>query len=320
MTKEKENWLTKTWVVGLLALFCCALWGSAFPMIKIGYRLFEIPAEDTAAQILFAGCRFTLAGIFAVLAGSAAGRKLLIPRRTSWAMVLKLSIFQTMLQYFLFYIGLANTTGVKASVIEGSNVFISILIASLVFRMEKITWRKLAGCGLGFAGVVIINLGGGGMDLNFRLNGEGFILLSTVAYAISSVLSKRYSQKENPVTLSGYQFICGGIVMILTGLVLGGRLNRAGGQGAAVLIYLAFLSAAAYSVWSILLKYNPVSRVAVFGFSNPVFGVLLSALLLGEADQAKGVKSLIALVLVSAGIFIAQQERGMPKKAAMGKV
>ncbi len=308
MNYEKNNWLTKTWAVGLLALFCCALWGSAFPVIKIGYRLFSIPSDDTAAQILFAGCRFTLAGIFAVLGGSAAGRRLLTPQKTSWGMVWKLSVFQTMLQYFLFYVGLANTTGVKASIIEGSNVFIAILIAALVFRMEKITWRKLAGCVLGFAGVVIINLGGSGMDLNFRLNGEGFILLSTVAYAISSVLSKRYSQKENPVTLSGYQFIVGGMVMILAGLAFGGRLRQISGAGIGVLIYLAFLSAAAYSVWSILLKYNPVSKVAVFGFSNPVFGVLLSALLLNEADQAKGVTSLIALVLVSAGIFLAQRE------------
>lgn len=312
MDYEKNNWLTKTWVVGLLALFCCALWGSAFPMIKIGYRLFSIPSEDTAAQILFAGCRFTLAGIFAVLGGSVAGRRLLIPQKTSWGMVWKLSVFQTMLQYFLFYVGLANTTGVKASIIEGSNVFIAILIAALVFRMEKITWRKLAGCILGFAGVVIINLGGGGMDLNFRFNGEGFILLSTVAYAVSSVLSKRYSQKENPVTLSGYQFIVGGMVMILTGLASGGRLGQISSAGTGVLIYLSFLSAAAYSVWSILLKYNPVSKVAVFGFSNPVFGVLLSALLLNEADQAKGMTSLIALVLVSAGIYISVGETSAP--------
>ena len=96
--------------------------------------------------------------------------------------------------------------------------------------------------------------------------------------------------------------------MILAGLAFGGRLRQISGAGIGVLIYLAFLSAAAYSVWSILLKYNPVSKVAVFGFSNPVFGVLLSALLLNEADQAKGVTSLIALVLVSAGIFLAQRE------------
>ena len=306
--EEQKNWLTKTWVVGLLALFCCALWGSAFPMIKIGYELFDIPAGDTATQILFAGSRFTLAGILSVLAGSLAERKWLMPKHSSWRLVAKLSVFQTVLQYFLFYVGLANTTGVKASVIEGCNVFIAILIAGIVFRMEIVTGKKVLGCLLGFAGVVLVNLGGDQMNLSFRWNGEGFILLFTVAYAMSSVLMKRYSREEDPVTLSGYQFIIGGCVMMGAGFALGGRLTRITGAGVAVWMYLAFLSAAAYSIWSILLKYNPVSRVAVFGFSNPVFGVLLSAVLLREADQAKGVYCIAALVLVSIGIVIAQRD------------
>ena len=60
----------------------------------------------------------------------------------------------------------------------------------------------------------------------------------------------------------------------------------------------------AYSLWGILLKYNPVSRVTVFGFMNPVFGVLLSALLLGETDQASGILGLLSLLLVSVGIYV----------------
>ena len=70
------------------------------------------------------------------------------------------------------------------------------------------------------------------------------------------------------------------------------------------LLYLGLLSAVAYTVWSILLKHNPVSRVTVFGFLNPVFGVLLSALLLGEVAEAFAVKNLAALALVSLGIYI----------------
>ena len=71
-----------------------------------------------------------------------------------------------------------------------------------------------------------------------------------------------------------------------------------------MLLYLAFLSAAAYTVWGILLKYNPVSQVAIYGFSNPVVGVLLSALFLGEGGQAFSLQNLGALALVSAGIYV----------------
>ena len=64
------------------------------------------------------------------------------------------------------------------------------------------------------------------------------------------------------------------------------------------------MSAAAYSVWGILLKYNPASRVAIYGFMNPVIGVLLSAVFLHEGGQAFSLKNLAALILVCAGVVI----------------
>lgn len=301
---EKKNRMQSTVVVWLGALICCALWGSAFPCIKIGYQMFEIPQDAVATQILFAGLRFTLAGILVILIGSVLSGNLLKINRQNALKILKLSLLQTVLQYLFFYIGLANTTGVKASIIEGVNVFIAIFVASLIFRQEKLTMGKLAGCLIGFAGVVLVNLNGNGLDMSFHLNGEGFIFLSTVAYAFSSVYLKRYSKTENPVLLSGWQFISGGLVMTIMGLLMGGKITKVTATGIAMLFYLACISAVAYSLWGILLKYNPVSRVAVFGFMNPVFGVILSAFLLGEREQASGIKSIIALLLVSIGIYI----------------
>lgn len=301
---EKKNRMQSTFVVWLGALICCALWGSAFPCIKIGYQMFEIPQDAVVTQILFAGLRFTLAGILVILIGSVLSGNLLKINRQNALKILKLSLLQTVLQYLFFYIGLANTTGVKASIIEGVNVFIANFVASLIFRQEKLTMGKLAGCLIGFAGVVLVNLNGNGLDMSFHLNGEGFIFLSTVAYAFSSVYLKRYSKTENPVLLSGWQFISGGLVMTIMGLLMGGKITKVTATGIAMLFYLACISAVAYSLWGILLKYNPVSRVAVFGFMNPVFGVILSAFLLGEREQASGIKSIIALILVSIGIYI----------------
>lgn len=308
--KEKTQFMQKTVVVWLGAMLCCVLWGSAFPCIKIGYELFQIPSEDVAAQILFAGYRFTLAGIFTILLGSLIQRKLLLPKKDCLGKITKLSLLQTVAQYLLFYIGLAHTSGVKASIIEGVNVFIAILVASLLFHQEKLTGRKIAGCIVGFGGVVLINLTGSGFDMNMQFTGEGFIFLSTVAYAFSSVLLKRYSAKEDPVLLSGYQFLAGGIFMSLCGLIMGGNVTGFSKESSMMLVYLALVSAVAYSLWGILLRYNPISKVAVFGFMNPVFGVILSAILLKEADQAAGVKSVVALVLVCIGIYIVNRGNG----------
>lgn len=297
-----DKWLQKTSVVWLGAMLCCLLWGSAFPCIKIGYGLWNIESADTVAQILFAGMRFVLAGILAVIFGSLLEGRFIKPEKGCAGKIAWLAMLQTVMQYLFFYTGLAHTSGVKASIIEAVNVFVAIIVSGFIFHQENVTAKKMLGCLVGFAGVVLINMNG--MNFHMSLSGEGAIFLSTVAYAFSSVFLKRYSIKHNPVMLSGYQFIVGGIILSAAGFAMGGRLSTVSIEGVLMLIYLALVSAVAYSLWGMLLKYNPISRVAVFGFMNPVFGVILSAWLLREGAQALGPISLVSLVLVCAGIYI----------------
>ncbi|MBO7395598.1 MAG: DMT family transporter [Ruminococcus sp.] len=299
---DKSKFFTRRAVVVSFTLICCLLWGSAFPCIKIGCRLFDIDSGSPSSQILFAGMRFLLAGIMAAAVGSIAARHPLMPSREDIPRVCLLSLFQTILQYTFFYIGLSHTTGMKGSVITASNVFMSILVSALIFRTEKLTARKLVGCTVGFAGVILINLTGSS-DLSFSFAGEGMVFLSALSYAFSASITKRFSRLADPIMLSSWQFILGGAFMIAAGLLSGGKVGAAGASGAAMLIYLAFISAAAFSLWSLLLKYNPVSSVSVFGFMNPVFGVILSALLLSERPPAGALRTAAALLLVAVGII-----------------
>lgn len=303
-TAAKKDFLQKTWVVCLLALICTFLWGSASPCIKLGYALFQIPSSETWTQILFAGTRFVVAGILTILIGSILNRKILLPTKSSAFNIVKLSLFQTILQYIFFYIGLAHNSGVKASIINGSNTFFVILVSGLIFRQEKLNIKKLAGCIIGFAGVIVVSMNGQKIDMNLSLMGDGSLFLCALSYAFSSCLMKNYSKKDNPVMLSGYQFIFGGIVMIILGYAMGGRITHVSPQAILMLFYLACISAVAYSLWGILLKHNPVSKVAIFGFTNPVFGVLLSAWWLNEGSKELGINAVIALILVCIGICI----------------
>ena len=299
--KDKTIFMQKFAVVVLLATICDLLWGSAFPCIKLGYKFFSISSDDTASQIFFAGLRFTLAGLLVIIFMSFVKRRFLVPRSIkTLGRISLLSCFQTILQYILFYIGLAHTNGVKGSIIEASNVFIAIFVASLIFKQEKLTTKKLIGSLIGFIGVVIINLKGLTFDLNI---GDMCVFMSTFAYAVSSVLLKRYSTEEDTVMMSGYQFLFGGIIMTLIGLLMGGKLTVFTSQGIVLLVYLAFISAMAYSLWAILLTYNPISKVAVMGFLNPVFGVILSAIILNEGDIIN-LRSIVALILVCVGICV----------------
>lgn len=217
-----KNKLTSTYTICFGAMLSCLLWGSAAPCIKIGYSLFEI--SGTASQLLFAGIRFIIAGILTILFGSILSRKILIPQKSSIPDVFKLAMVQTVLQYIFYYIGLANTSGVNASIINASNVFVSLLFSCLLFKFEKLTTRKIFGSVIGFLGVILINISGAAINGNFSFAGEGAIFMSCLSYGLSSCLIKRYSQRENPVTLSGYQFFTGGIVLTIIGFLCGGRI------------------------------------------------------------------------------------------------
>ena len=305
---KKQNIFTNPVVVTLAALLCCALWGSATPFIKTGYELL-MPEKNVSSTILFAGIRFTLAGILTVLIYSIARRKLLYPKLSNMPRVLTVGAFQTVIQYIFFYVGLQLTTGVKGTIASGTSAFFSVLVASLIFRQEKLSAKKIIACVLGFGGIIIINISG----LEFTMNwGDLFVIFSAISLAFSSVLIKKFSKHEDPVVISGYQFIIGGAFLVVLGLILGGELTFDSTRGVLVLLYLSMLSAIAYALWGILLKHNPVSKVSVFSFTTPIFGTLLSMLMLDEASGVDPINLIITLVLVSAGILLLNYKKQAP--------
>lgn len=302
---------TRPRAVFLLASLCCLLWGSAYPAIKTGYALLGIARNDVAAQLVFAGYRFVGAGalllVFAALSGKALGgfsRKQVLQLGV-------LGVFQTTLQYVFFYVGLAHTTGVKASILNAVGAFFSVVLAHFIYRNDRLSWRKTAGCVLGFAGVVVVNLGGT-VGLEFQFLGEGFIILAALVLSSASIYGKRVSQGMDSVVMTGYQLAIGGAVLWLLGWGQGGHLASFDMATSLLLVYLAGLSAVAFSLWGVLLKFNKVSRVTVFNFLIPIFGAGLSALFLGESLWAW--KNLLALALVSLGIWWVTQEPAAPAR------
>ncbi|MCQ2517056.1 MAG: DMT family transporter [Saccharofermentans sp.] len=310
-TNDKQ-FLNRLPVVYIGALICCFLWGSAFPFNKIGYIKFDIASNDIGTLLLFAGIRFFIAGILAILMGSILQKKFLRPSARAVPKVMLLSSFQTIGQYFFFYIGLAKTTGARASIVEGLNVFVAIIIASLIFKKERFTLNKILGSIIGFVGIIIMNSTGSGLINSSYFMGDFFIFLSTICYAFSSVVLKKFAPSENTTMLSGYQFLFGGAFLSIVGLLLGGKLVTVTSSGIAILVYLSFVSAAAYTLWSMLLSVNPVSRLTSIGFMNPVFGFILSLFLLNEGSTV-GINAVIALAVICLGIYIVNHESSKAK-------
>ena len=110
---EKQNILTRTWVVAALACVCCILWGSAIPVIKTGYQILAVDSADTASQIVFAGIRFALAGILVLLFASIREKELSFRTERYSSMLSQFALLRPSSSTFSFYIGVAHTSGVK---------------------------------------------------------------------------------------------------------------------------------------------------------------------------------------------------------------
>ncbi len=280
------------------ALFCCALWGISTPIVKMGYAY--INPNHVPSLLLWVGLQFAVAGFLTVGIYSIIRRKLVLPKKKSIKSVAVVSFLQTVGQYVLVYIGLLHTTSVKGAILKSTDVFFVALLAGLVFRLEKLTAKKLIACIIGFLGIIVMNLNG--LSLNFSLHGDGLVLLGILSYSIGVIMVKRFAQDEDPIVLSGYQMVMGGTVLLLAGLGFGGKMDFAGMLP--VVVSLSAIYALTYALWTLLLKYNSPSSITIYSFMTPVFGVLFSALLLEEEGGVEPMNLLVALALVCAGILI----------------
>ena len=112
--------------------------------------------------------------------------------------------------------GLAHTSGVNGAIITGTGAFISLLVAALVFKYERMDLNKVTGCMLGFMGIVLMNMDDFA-SLKVSFLGDGLVLCSQLCSSFSASFIKKYTQSFNAVMLSGYQFFVGGILLTSIG-------------------------------------------------------------------------------------------------------
>lgn len=306
VTPTTPNIFTRRQTVFVLATLCCLLWGSAYPAIKNGYELFHIATNDIPSKLVFAGYRFVFAGLVLLAIAAVGGKPLFSFDRRTFGQITVLGFVQTTLQYVFFYIGLAHATGVKSSIMNATGTFFSVLLAHFIYKNDRLSFNKVLGCLVGFAGVMVVNFSAGLLTFDFTLLGEGFVVIAAFVLSAGSIYGKKISQKVDSVVLTGWQLAIGGVVLTAAGFATGGAVTDFTLKSTALLLYLIALSSAAFALWTILLKHNRVSTVTVFNFMIPVFGTLLSALFLGESFLEW--KNAAALVLVCLGIWLVTKE------------
>ncbi|MBT3320360.1 MAG: DMT family transporter [Clostridia bacterium] len=298
---DRSSIFEKKSVMIIAALFCCLLWGSAFPSVKISYSLLNLANEFQ--KILFAGIRFTIAGL-AVLVFAKVKLKIRIkPTRSEMPFILLIAMLQTFGMYTLYYIGIGNTTGVKASILVSMSVFVVVILAHFVFKNDKLSWRKIIGLILGIAGVVLVNFSLLDASLfSFSLTGEGFIAISSLFSAATAILIRKNAGKVDAVKLNGWQLFIGGLLLMTVGFIGYPHFPAFTWATGLLLIYLAAISAVAFTVWFVLIRHHNVSYLSQFKFAIPIFGSLLSVIFIPE--EHLGLEILAAILLVALGTLI----------------
>lgn len=297
---EKDSILNKRWFAYIGALVCAALWGTAFPVIKLGYDVLSI--ENTGSKLLFAGERFTLAGILVFLFGLIIYRKPLAIKKSDILPIALLGFVQTTLQYLFAYVGVGLTTATNTSILTGTVSIISVGAAAVFFgKSDRLTPLKIAGCLVGLFGIVFVNI----KDFSLgtaTLLGDFIVLLSAFSGAGGNIITKKISPGKNPAAITAYQLAGGGLLLVLSGVLTGGKVIYSNINGVIILIWLSLVSSVSFLLWTALLKYHPVSRITVFTMLVPIFGTLWSWILLGE--DVFNIGNLISLMLIAAGIVL----------------
>jgi len=309
------HYLTNKYWVIVIAVFCAFLWGSAFPVLKVSYVELGIAPDDRYSIIVLAGIRFFLASLIIFVLIFVGIRQ---SPKVKWKMLPQLfllGLLQISLQYFFFYNGLAHTTGMKGAILSSVGIFFVVVLAHFVYVDDRLDWRKIIGLIAGFTGIILIN-SGQHLTLDFSWQGEGFMILSGLVSAIGMIMAKRISQEVHPFVLTAWQMLLGSLLLIAVGLPgLKPHAMVFTNKALLLLVYSAFLSATAFSLWYAILKYNKAGEISVYKFMTPVSGAILSALFI--PGERLTLNMFMALGLVSLGVIIVNYQRRAPKEALL---
>ena len=292
-----DNFLKKKSNVVLIAIFYSFLWGTAFPLVKICMEQFE--AVDNMSKCLMAGIRFTLSGLLLTLFSAIKEPGFLKTDKQNGITVLIYGVFLA-LQYAFTYIGLSNINASAGAIFDQLCVFIIIIVSCAFLKNDKLTAAKIIGCIVGFAGIIMVNTDG--LSFSFSFKGEGAMICAALLQAAAYFVAVFSANKLSAVKLVSLGQFIGGLLMICFALIFGGNIGAVTFAGVVVLIGLALISAIAYVLSLLPLKFFPASEIAVFNLLITVFGVIMSALVLGE--NIFRFNYFAALALVSAGIIL----------------
>jgi drug/metabolite transporter (DMT)-like permease len=274
----------------------CGLWGGNMVAMKVGLR--GVPPVGAA------GLRFLLASVSVLLFALARRVPLAVPPRT-WPHLFALGgLFVA--QHAVFNLGLNLTSASRSAVFMYTQPVFTAVLAHFLIPGERLSLARAGGILLCLSGLAVVfgeRLGEGTAG---SLLGDGLVTVAALGWAMQSVYMKHLVARVDPFVLTFYQML-----LALPFFFLGNRffelrlVNAMDAWIAVAFLYQgALVAGLTFVAWTALMRRHQVSQISAFIFLTPIFGVLLSWLLLGDPITF----ALVAgLVLVTAGIAFVNQ-------------
>jgi drug/metabolite transporter (DMT)-like permease len=259
----------------------CFVWGTTWLAMKVGIA--------TVPPGLFAGLRWTLAGIVLLAIRRARGELVRPPPRLTGRLVL-VSVLMVSLNQVIQLYGLHYITAGLAAVISSALTPIALLGFSVALGQERFRPRQLAAIALGVIGVVVL-FGpaalGGRLDIRELLGALG-VIAGCLCYSYGSVMARPMMRTLAPVQMAGLTDLIGGGILLIAALIL-----EPGAWDALALdwgwpAWLAWLyllvpgALISTTMYFLLVRDWGASRTGTYAFVSPVIAVTLGCAAFGE--------------------------------------
>ena len=281
-----------------LVLLLALLWGGNSVAIKIGLEDFP--------PLMLAGLRF-IVGIAAVT-GWALFQRVRIRMEPGELVPLLYISFIFFFQIIALNVGTHYTTSSRSIVLNSTYPLFTTLLAHFMVRGDRLTVLKTLGILLAFAGVTVTYMESLNLASRDYLIGDTVVLASGALLGLRVVTTKVLVQSIHPYRLLIWSMLFSLPWFFVFSFVFeqGWEYQVSLSSVTAILYQGLVVAGFCFVAWTSILRHYRASRLVVLFFVTPLFGVVLSNVLLGES---LGPELISGAVLVAAGIYLVNRTK-----------
>jgi drug/metabolite transporter (DMT)-like permease len=286
------------------ALFAvlCFVWGTTWLAMKIGIAV--VPPG------VFAGTRWTTAGLMLLLWRWSRGQRLQIPMRLTGRLLLVAVLMVSLNQVIQLY-GLRHITAGLAAVLSSALTPIALLGFAVACGQERPSWRQLAAIAVGVAGILVLfgpSAFDGTLDA-WQLAGAAGVIVGTLCYSAGSVMARPLMNSLAPAQMAAMTNLIGGVILLVASIVFepgafAALIHPWGWPAVFAWLYLLLPGSILSTViYFLLVRDWGASRTGTYAFVSPVIAVVLGTTLFGERLDIGDVVGML-LMLAAAAIVL----------------